>query len=75
MPYGYSMRSLALVHHWGYPFNQEKWDRLVSKVCFHKLAYRVHNEVINGSDNYYHYIIDKSDWRMNMPELENRVLV
>lgn len=59
MPYGYAMRSLALVTHWGEPFKQEQWDRLTSKVCFHKLAYSVKKEALIGRDNYYHHVINQ----------------
>ena len=58
MPYGYSRRSLALGYHWSEPFNQEQWDRLVSKVCFHKLSYNVSEKAKNGANNYYHYIVE-----------------
>ena len=57
MPYGSSQRSIALMRHWDEPFNQEQWDRLVSKVAFHKLSHRVSEEVKNNKDNYYNYII------------------
>ncbi len=58
MPYGYSMRSLALLHHWGEQFNQEWWDRLVNKVAFHKLSYRPKEELRKNSKNYYSHIIN-----------------
>ncbi len=57
MPYGQSMNSLALLNHWGERFNQEKWDNLTSQVSFHKLAFRVKDEVKNNRDNYYNYIL------------------
>lgn len=57
MPYGYAIRSLALVAHWGEPFEQEMWERLTSRVCFHKLAYSVKKEVLKGKGNYYQYVI------------------
>lgn len=57
MPYGYAMRHIALVHHWGVKFDQEKWDKLVNKVNFHKLAYYVDTDVKKRKDNYYHYIL------------------
>lgn len=59
MPYGYSMRSLALGYHWGERFDQEKWDRLTANVCFHKLGYNVKREVEEGEGNYYHFILEK----------------
>lgn len=58
MPYGYSMNSLALLRHWGEKFNQERWDRLTSKVCFHKLAFRVNESVKNDNENYYNHILN-----------------
>lgn len=57
MPYGASQNSLALLHHWGDEFSQEKWDRLVSNVCFHKLAFRVSDDVLNNKKNYYNHIL------------------
>lgn len=58
MPYGYSMWSLALMFNMDKPFNQEKWDKHTTQVCFHKLAYSVRDDVIKKSGNYYHYIVD-----------------
>lgn len=57
MPYGQSQRSLVLLHHWGEKFDQRKWDRLTSEVCFHKLAFRVSDSVKNEKDNYYNHIL------------------
>ena len=57
MPYGQSMNSLALLHHWDEKFNQTKWDRLVDNVCFHKLAFRLDDNIKTNKDNYYNYII------------------
>ena len=57
MPYGYSMRSLTLLHHWDESFVQKKWDNLTSKVCFHKLAFRVSQSVIDNKNDYYNWII------------------
>ena len=57
MPYGYSMWSLTLLHHWGERFNQEKWDRLTEKVSFHKLAFRTSESVKQSKDDYYNWII------------------
>ena len=57
MPYGYAMRSLALVTHWDEKFNQEKWKKLTSMVCFHKLAYDIKRNVLKVQDNYYHNIV------------------
>ena len=57
MPYGSSQRSIALMRHWNEPFNQEQWDKLVSKVAFHKLSHRVSEELKNNKGNYYNYIV------------------
>ena len=59
MPYGYSMNSLVLLHHWGEAFDQKKWDKLISKVCFHKLAFRTNELVKQNKDDYYNWIISK----------------
>lgn len=59
MPYAQSQRSLVLLHHWGEKFDQRKWDRLMSEVCFHKLAFRVSDSVKNDKDNYYNYILNQ----------------
>lgn len=57
MPYGYSMNSLVLLHHWDETFDQKKWDKLTSQVCFHKLAFRVGENVTKDKENYYNYIL------------------
>lgn len=57
MPYTQSQRSLVLLHNWGEKFDQRKWDRLTSEVCFHKLAFRVSQNVIENKENYYNYIL------------------
>ena len=57
MPYGSSQRSIALMYHWNEPFNQEQWNRLVSKVSFHKLSFRVDTKTKNKKNNYYNYIL------------------
>ncbi len=59
MPYAQSQRSLVLLHHWGEKFDQRKWDKLTSGVCFHKLAFRVSQNVIENKENYYNYILTK----------------
>lgn len=59
MPYGQSMNSLVLLHHLDEKFDQRKWDRLSSKVCFHKLAFRVDKEIKNNKENYYNYILSE----------------
>lgn len=58
MPYRYAVPSITLVHHWGEKFDKEKWERFTSKVCFHKLAYGVKKEILEGKGNYYHYIVE-----------------
>lgn len=57
MPYGYSMNSLVLMYHWHEKFDQEKWNKLTSKVCFHKLTFREKNVVVKDTNNYYNMII------------------
>ena len=57
MPYGQSQNSLVLLHHWDEKFDQKKWDKLTSQVCFHKLAFRVGEDVQNNKENYYNYIL------------------
>ena len=57
MPYAQSQRSLVLLHHWGEKFDQRKWDKLTSEVCFHKLAFRVREDIKKDKENYYNYIL------------------
>ncbi len=57
MPYGQSQNSLVQLHHWGEKFDQKKWDKLTSRVCFHKLAFRVSGNVTKDKENYYNYIL------------------
>ena len=59
MPYGQSTNSLMLLHNWDERFNQQKWDRLISNVCFHKLAFRIGEDVIDNKNNYYNYILSE----------------
>ena len=59
MPYGRSQRSIALMKHSNDTFNQEKWDRLVGSVAFHKLSYRISEEVKNNKGNYYNYMLKR----------------
>ena len=58
MPYGQSMNSLVLLHHMGERFEQKKWDKLTSQVCFHKLAFRIPKEIEGNEENYYNYILN-----------------
>lgn len=57
MSYGQSQNSLVLLHHWDEKFDQKKWDKLTSQVCFHKLAFRVGENVTKDKENYYNYIL------------------
>ncbi len=59
VPYGYSINSLILLHHWGDAFNQRKWEKLVSNVSFHKLAFRIDSKIIDNPNNYYNKIIEE----------------
>lgn len=57
MPYGFSIPSLTLLSNWGKKYEKVKWERLTSKVCFHKLAYTVRDDVERQDNNYYNYIL------------------
>lgn len=57
MPYGNSMDSLVLLHHWGEAFNQRKWDRLTKQVCFHKLSFRASETIKKDKKNFYNWIL------------------
>ncbi len=57
MPYGYAARHIALAKHWGETFDQEKWDKLVSKVSFHKLTHVISKRTKSDSENYYNWIL------------------
>lgn len=57
MPYAYSPKSLALGHNWGKVFKQETWDKLVSEVAFHKVAYQLSESIVQEKNNYYNHII------------------
>lgn len=59
MPYGHSQNSLVLLHQWGEKFDQQKWDKLTNQVCFHKLAFRVSDDVKNNKENYYNHILNE----------------
>ena len=58
MPYGQSQNSLVLLHHWSEKFDQKKWDKLTSQVCFHKLAFRVSEETKKNKASYYYHILN-----------------
>lgn len=57
MPYGWSMPSISLGAHLHAEFNPEKWDRFTSQVHWHKMTYRLHDDVLNGISNNYRHII------------------
>ena len=58
MPYGYSMNSLVLLHHWKETFNQKKWDKLTANVSFHKLAFRIDKKTKENKNNFYNYLLN-----------------
>lgn len=58
MPYGWSMPSISLGAHLNARFNEEKWHRLTSQVCWHKMSYRKENELRKNPNNYYNHIIN-----------------
>ena len=41
----------------GEEFDRRKWDKLTSEVCFHKLAFRVREDIKKDKENYYNYIL------------------
>ena len=57
MPYGSSQRSITLMHHLGDTFKKDQWDHLVSKVSFHKLAFRLNDAIKDNKANYYNYVL------------------
>ena len=61
MPYAYAPRSLALVHHWGEPFDEAKWKRLTERVSFHKLTYMKDKVPAKVEGTYYEYILNDND--------------
>lgn len=61
MPYAYAPRSLALVHHWGEPFDEAKWKRLTERVCFHKLTYMKDKVPAKVEGTYYEYILNNNE--------------
>ena len=61
MPYAYAPRSLALVHHWGEPFDKAKWQRLTERVCFHKLTYMKDKVPAKVEGTYYEYILNNNE--------------
>ena len=59
MPYGYSPYSHTLLRHWYESFEQDKWDRFISHVHFHKLAHQEDERLSEVGDSYYNYILKK----------------
>lgn len=59
MPYGFSPECHVLQRHWGEPFDQVKWDKLLARVKFHKLTYRRERELASVPGNYYGHIIEE----------------
>ena len=64
MPYGQSMNGLMLLHNWNERFIHQKWDMLTSQVSFHKLAFRVSQNVIEDKINYCNHILSSKDLRV-----------
>lgn len=64
MPYGYSPDCHILVHHWTEQFDQQKWDKLNGKICFHKLAHQIDEHIYDDKNNYFNHILSE--------ELENK---
>ncbi len=58
VPYAYSYEALALGHSWGKPYKKGVWEKWLSKVAFHKLTYKIDDEVKNTPGNYYHHILE-----------------
>lgn len=59
MPYGFSPECHVLQRHWGEPFDQVKWDKLLARVRFHKLTYRKEKELASAQGNYYNHVIEE----------------
>lgn len=57
MPYGNSSSSLALLRHLGDLYEESHWQSFSRKVCFHKLSFRLDDNVINNPDNYCNALI------------------
>lgn len=57
MPFGYSPHCHTLQQHWQEPFDQKKWDRLTSRVHFHKLAHQIDDSLREDEENYYHHVL------------------
>lgn len=61
MPYGNSMRSLTLLHHWSEDYNKVRWGQLIRNVCIHKLAFRVSDKAKNNINDYYNWILNNKN--------------
>lgn len=57
MPYAFSPNAHVLLRHWAESFDQAKWDKVTTRVSFHKLAHQVTDEVRNDVLNYYNHIV------------------
>jgi len=74
MPYAYAPRSLALVHHWGEPFDEAKWKRLTERVCFHKLTYMKDKVPAKVEGTYYEYVLNDNLPRIKVMASDNNLL-
>ena len=57
MPFSYSPNAHVLQRHLWEPFNQEKWDRLTSRVHFHKLTHKIEKASTGIPESNYTYIL------------------
>ena len=57
MHHGQSQNSLMLLHHLNETFSQNKWDKLRGRVRFHKLAFRLNDDIKNNKENYFNHIL------------------
>lgn len=58
MPYAYSGDALILMKHWSDVYDEQKWEMLTSRSCFHKLSNRPSKMVENEKTNIYNRIIN-----------------
>jgi hypothetical protein len=59
MPYAYSVDALQLMKHWHEQYDQEKWNKWTSRVCFHKLSSRPKKQSKIARNSIYQQIIEK----------------
>ena len=59
MPYGYSPDCHILARHWTEQFDQQKWDKLTGKTCFHKLAHQIDERIYDNKNNYFNHILSE----------------